>query len=115
MLDYITIGPVPNDEPCAQVGKDYYDLLQTIECRLYRQALLEHYGEPPGNACLKTKSFPHEYGTYKEVVVYYNPNNEDEVGYALEVECGLEEWPPQFKERLTQKLTERNLLQYYPK
>jgi len=113
MLDYLHIGATPLDEPRIQTGANYYDLLQKIECRYYRKALIEHYGEPPGEANLRTKGSPHEFGAYYEVVIYYNPNHEDEVKYALKVENGLLEWPEEIKQKMMEELKERNLLDYY--
>jgi hypothetical protein len=113
MLDYLHIGPAPADSPCVQIGDDYYDLLQKIECRYYRQALIEHYGEPPGEANLRTKGSPHEMGTYYEVVIYYNPDNEEETKYALKVENGLLAWPEEIKQKMFEEIKEKKLLDYY--
>jgi hypothetical protein len=49
MLDFITLGTAPVDEPCAQVGEpDYYDKVKG-ECRRFI-TLLQHTicDEPPG-------------------------------------------------------------------
>jgi len=113
MLDYLHIGATPSDEPCIQTGADYYNLLQKIECRYYRKALIEHYGEPPGEANLRTKGSPHDFGTYYEVVIYFNPDNEEETKYAIEIELGLEEWPEEIKREMIQEISDKGLIEYY--
>ncbi len=87
MRDYITIGSTPAEEDCAQVGTDDYYCRMRIEQRAFRRQLLRQFGEPPGNARIRTKSFPHDHGEYHEVVVTFDDQSEEEVEYAMKVEA----------------------------
>lgn len=87
--DYITLGATPCDEPCAQVGSpDYYEKAM-VECRRYRDLLLKRFGEPPEGARFGIKSFPHDFGSYHEVVVVFEIENEKAKEYAYNVEANL--------------------------
>lgn len=89
MLDYMTLGPTPADEPCAQVGSaDYYERARE-ECARYKAQLLRQFGEPPKNASLRVKGFPHDFGTYYEVCVVYEANDETACEYAYRLEAHL--------------------------
>lgn len=102
MRDYLNIGPGPADEPCAQVGSEQYSIIARHECRAYRDALIAHYGPPPGDIVLSVKAFPHDFGTYHEVVAYYDVDDNEQVQYVLRIEEGLDYWP---KKQLTQLRT----------
>jgi hypothetical protein len=92
MTDYITIGPSPSAEDCAQVGAADYPEASRKECKRYIEQLLRVYGPPPEGAQLLVKSFPHDFGTYREVVCKYDTENEEAVDYAMRVENGCENW-----------------------
>jgi hypothetical protein len=50
------------------------------------------------------KSFPHDFGTYREVIVMYDDENEKEYALALEVEGNVPmNWDEKAKEELAQK------------
>ena len=86
MREYVGIGPAPSGESCAQVGSpDYYERV-VAECRAYIQAIRKMLGEEPVGARLAVKSFPHDFGTYSEVVCYYDDNFPDAVDYAFRCE-----------------------------
>lgn len=104
MRDYLTIGCVPFDEPCAQVGKPHYSTVARRECNAYREALIAHYGPPPEDVVLAIKGFPHDFGTYHEVVVYYNPNDSKQCDYAFKIESGLDSWPPGVLDKIKSSL-----------
>ena len=71
MRDYINIGSAPVEEQCAQVGRDNYRAMARLECRAFKEQLERKF--PDGEFGIK--SFPHDFGTYFEVVAYF----EDEV------------------------------------
>ena len=84
MEDYLCLGPVPAFENCQQVGTDSYDYdRDTADLKRYKAILQERWPE----AHFAVKSFPHDFGTYREVVVYYD--TEDPNPIALEVEANL--------------------------
>lgn len=95
MTDYLNIGPTPYNVDCAQVGQSNYQTLSTIECRAFAlqcKRVLESYF-PEVKVRVGIKSFPHDFGTYWEVVVYYDPDNRDEVEQALYLESAdLSDW-----------------------
>lgn len=87
MRDYLTLGSVPSEEPCTQVTNEPdYLRKQKIECREYIKALRLKFGEEPEGAELVVKGFPHDFGTYCEVVVYYDDSIEEAVDYAFKCE-----------------------------
>lgn len=98
MLDYLTIGPAPADEPCAQVGSENYKSQTKMECFVYIKQLKRVYGEPPEGSYLRIKGFPHDFGTYHEVVVEYE--NEKGMEYAFKCESGCAEWDEESKAEL---------------
>ena len=49
-------------------------------------------GEPPPGARLKVKSCPHDFGTYYEVVCYFDPEDSGAAQYAYRCEDGLPEY-----------------------
>ena len=92
-MDYISIGPAPYDEDCAQVGTDSFKARAVAECNLYREALRAHYGKEPFGAALTVKAFPHDFGQYYEVVCWYQDDVPEAVEYAYKCEEGLAKWP----------------------
>ena len=84
MRDYIDIGPVPSDEECTPVGEDREKEMR--ECRAYIEAIRKKLGNEPKGASLKIKSNPHEFGSYLEVVCYYEEENETATEYAFKCE-----------------------------
>jgi hypothetical protein len=72
-LDYLNIGSSPCDEGCAQVGHPVYISIARIECRIYAAQLSREF--PNGD--FRVKSFPHDFGTYYEVVAFYDDDGDD--------------------------------------
>ena len=101
-IDYMSLGPTPCDEPCAQVGADDYSTRYRIECNAYCKQLIRMFGEPPDGARLITKGFPHDFGMYHEVVVEYNRETAD---YAMNVERNL---PGRWDEEALNELAKTN-------
>ena len=76
---HINLGASPHGEPCAQVGSDNYSEIAREELRRYKALLLslfekEHGREP--KCRLATKSFPHDLGTYHELVAFFTEDDE---------------------------------------
>lgn len=86
MREHLTLGPVPAEEDCAQVGEDGYGERALEECRRYIALLRKKFGPEPDGTRLTTKSFPHDFGSYLEVVVKFDDTNERAVAYAFELE-----------------------------
>ena len=92
MRDYLTLGPTPCDEDCQQIGSDTYDYAKDT-ADLYRyKRMLEHRWP---TARFGVKSFPHDFGTYREVVVYFDDEDEDAVAYDVEANLPQtwDDWP----------------------
>jgi len=108
MLDYMTIGSSPVEESCAQVGSDDYSKKSRIECRVFKHQLKRLF--PDGTFGIKT--FPHDFGSYSEVVAYFDADNaesglspgakeEMDAAYAAEANTPMR-WDEQAIEELKQ-------------
>ena len=101
MMDYSNLGSAPTDEDCAQVGSDGYWERASIECKVFRKQLRRIFGEEKFPNRLKIKSFPHDFGDYLEVVIYYDDENEESLDWALKLEDNLpERWDEEAKKEL---------------
>lgn len=74
MIDYFEIGPTPCNEDCAQVGTDNYRTMANIEMDAYVDQLYRIFGEKIEGSMITfaKKWFPHDFGTYGEVVIKYD-------------------------------------------
>ena len=88
MRDFINIGSTPSEEDCAQVGSDGYYEKATEECHRYLKCLRQHFGLEPVGAKLGIKGFDHDFGTYYEVVCYFDTEDREAIDYAFRVESG---------------------------
>ena len=114
MREYFEIGTTPAGEDCAQVGKDGYYEAARHEARVFIAQLIRKFGEPPAGAGFMVKGFPHDFGTYYEVCVFYQepdifddgdadePEERPDYTYALAVENAIPElWDAEAKQQLT--------------
>lgn len=101
MSTYVNIGSTPADEECVQVGSPDYSHRSRKECTAYIHQLRRQFGPEPDGALLTTKSFAHDFGTYREVVCYYDENIAESVEYAFKVENGS---PARWDEEAEQEL-----------
>lgn len=88
MIDYISIGSAPSDENCVQVNPklDYLPAMQE-ECGRFIELLRKIHGPEPEGARLRIKSNPHDFGTYLDVVCYFNDDLPEAVAYAFRLEA----------------------------
>jgi hypothetical protein len=85
--DFVTIGATPAEESCQQSGTDHYNPVKARrECNIYARQLVRQFGEPPEGARIAVKSFPHDFGSYLEVVCYFDDAYPDSVDYAFRLE-----------------------------
>ena len=83
----MNIGPVPTEENAAQVGSADYDEQSRRECRVLLRMLERLFPIPDDTpATLVVKSFPHDFGSYREVCVQYDETHPEAVEYAFELE-----------------------------
>ena len=83
MKDYIELGQAPCEEACSQVGDPDYPEKSRAECRRFIELIRKVLGTEPPGAHLKLRSFEHDFGTYREVVCYYDEGNEQAREYAM--------------------------------
>ncbi len=92
--DFLPIGPVPCDEPCEQLGRGYDPVKAREECRRFIDAIRATVGTEPDGARLIVTSNDHDFGTYYEVVVRYDTEDEAASTYAFRVESEAPtNWP----------------------
>jgi hypothetical protein len=86
MRDYIDIGPAPCDEDCAQIGQLGFHERNMSECKRFIELIRATLGLEPEGARLGIKAHQHEFGTYREVVCYYDDENDKATEYAFRCE-----------------------------
>ena len=87
--DYFELGPVPADEECAQLGTENYDVIAREECQRFIDLIRTSCGREPKNTELAIKPMLHDFGTYYEVVCYYDEKDDEAVGYVLDLETSI--------------------------
>ena len=85
MKDYISISCTPYAEDCVQVGEENYAKRAKEECRRFLELIRKKLGPEPEGAQLRIKGFPHDFGTYYEVVCEYD-ESEEAFKYAFKCE-----------------------------
>jgi hypothetical protein len=100
-MGYISIGSTPSDEPCAQVGTDNYFEQAKKECHAYMGQIMRIFPEFPDYCWLSVKGFPHDFGTYYEVIVRYDENDEKATEFAYNIESNSPaNWDDEAKKEL---------------
>ena len=89
MQDFITLGTAPIDERCAQLGQNDYDDKVKGECRRFIRLLRQTFGDEPPGARFAIRDFAHDFGTYYEVVVFFDTDDEEAAHYACRCEDEL--------------------------
>lgn len=104
MIDYLNIGSTPTGEDCAQVGTEDYQRISRIECNAFINQLRRELGNEPHGAFLISKSFPHDFGSYMEVICKYDDTDEEAIAYAFRAESEQPEyWDEEAKKELKEK------------
>jgi hypothetical protein len=91
MKDYITLGSTPTDEDCAQIGTDDYFEKSKKELRAYKSMLERLFSEKlkDSGVYLKIKIFPHDFGSYSEVCVVFDDENEKQIEIAYDMDNNI--------------------------
>lgn len=105
-MEYIELGTTPYDEDCVQVGSFDYAAKAVEEAKKFVALLRELFGDEQERGCLyKIKSFPHDFGSYYEVVIGYYEDSSLPAEFAYFVESNIPaRWDakkedfPEFKE-----------------
>ena len=88
MREFLELGTTPCNEECAQLGTYGFRERVLKECNVYKrqlQRVVESMGKPvPDGFELRIKSFTHDFGTYYEVVAFYENDEAAELAYELE-------------------------------
>ena len=97
MKQYMEIGSSPIEEDCAQVGAEGYYQRAEKELNCYKDQLYRQFTESvEHNISFRIKWFPHDFGTYGEVCVFWNDSDEAANEYAYFIEANLpENWDEQ--------------------
>ena len=88
MLDYLNLGSTPSDEDCAQVGGPDYQNRANKELDAYKAQLERMFPglETHKHMRFKKMWFPHDFGSYGEIVITFDVDNELEAATAIEIE-----------------------------
>lgn len=108
MKDFLSLGPTPHDEPCAQSGTPNYNRNSRIECLAVIQQIRRIFGPEPVGTRLKIQSNPHDFGTYYDTIVEFDDEHEASVKYAYLVES---EFPAKWDDAALQFLEESGYTQ----
>jgi hypothetical protein len=96
-MEYMELGPTPCDEKCASVGEDDFAEQSRIETSAYRKQLERLFP----SAQFRVKSFPHDFGTYREACVFYEEDDEEGAELAYKAEANLpQSWDEEAKKEL---------------
>lgn len=92
-METLELGPVPSMEDCEQVGPNYRPERARLECETHIAQLKRMFPDiPEGVRYIITRN-PHSFGTYLEVAIRFDFDNEAQRDYAYMVESdGPENW-----------------------
>jgi hypothetical protein len=91
MWDSLSIGPVPSDETCQQVGTaDYNPIAALAECHRFANLLKKIFPLVEG-VRYHIANNPHDFGNYYDVEILYDSSNAAAVDYAYRVEANTPE------------------------
>jgi len=108
VIDYMEIGPNPCEEDCAQLGTPDYRRISNIEMDVYIDQLCREFATRLDYVDFGKKWFNHDFGSYGEVVVYYNTEDELSTKAAFFIEANLPmNWDEESLEALREKGLER--------
>lgn len=103
MRDSLNLAPVPLDEECAQLGAADYSTRSRKECTAFIAQLIRVFGEPPRGAHFKMTSNPHDFGTYRDVDIVFDDENDAACEYAYNIEANI---PANWDEEALKELNE---------
>lgn len=106
MLESLELCSVPLDEECQQVGMPTFSRQkETLELQACK-AQIERENKQlfdTRNIRLSVKSNPHDFGTYRELVLKFNDEDEDACDAAYRIEaCLPEKWDEESIKFLTE-------------
>jgi hypothetical protein len=103
-IETVDIGSTPCDEPCAQVGTNNYRQLAMMEVKAFAKQCLRMFPNKPIGAKFVITNNPHDFGTYYDLGVKFNMDDEEAENYAYEVQNGMpSNWDEQARAELEQQ------------
>jgi hypothetical protein len=84
--EQLELGSATFNEECVQISDPTYRVSAIWVCRHFIQAIRTCLEMEPDRAQLVFKAFLHDLGSYYEVVVKYDPEDEVPVEYAFKCE-----------------------------
>lgn len=86
---YLSIGCTPAAEECVQVSQthDYFSPMM-YQCERFKQMLIAKFTNC-NKVELKVKTFLHDFGTYAEVVAYFEENDPEAQAQAIFIENNM--------------------------
>lgn len=94
----------PCQEKCIQVGADDYLRLARIEARAFINQIIRENGNPPEGVNFKITSNPHDFGTYLDVAIQFDEEDDVQVDYVFMIERNPPFlWDAQAKKELAEK------------
>lgn len=103
MIDYLEIPSTPLDEKCVQVGEENYYAMSLVEVRVMKDFLLRKFGQPPAGAYFACKRVNHDFGSYPELRIYFDENDQEASKYAYDLDSNI---PAQWDAVALRKLRE---------
>jgi len=101
MKDYLSLGPTPCGEDCQQIGPNFDCEKSNTELKAFKHQLERQFKNIPEGSRFGIKTFPHDFGSYSEVVVYFNDADDKSTDFAFHVESNTPEfWDEEAKQEL---------------
>ena len=89
-MDKFFLGGAPCAEDCAQVGSQFFRQDESIETNAYIGQLKRMYGDKEIE--FVAEQMDHDFGKYKEIVVKFNEESEEQYEHAIEIENNIPEF-----------------------
>jgi hypothetical protein len=100
--EWLDLGPTPSGEDCLQVGKST-DAEQVAEIRIYFDQVVRTVNPDRNLVKFKISANPHEFGTYHNLEVGADSENEAAIEEAVRIENGCPEfWDEEAKRKLVE-------------
>lgn len=106
-MEFLEFDLTPSEENCSQVGKDNYYANATKEYETIKNQLIRIFGNPPNGVFFKKSFVPHDFGSYIELRVYYDNNDETSIDYAFKLE---NEWPAKWDQEAIKELESKGYI-----
>ncbi len=105
MREYLNLGPTPSGEDCQQLGPSFDNRKSIVEMNAFIEQLKRTFPNwQESGIVFGKKSFPHDFGSYSEVCVFFDDGDEVAANAAYDVESNTPEyWDEPAKQYLTER------------